>query len=198
MFLIPEACIKCSWLHVYTSLVCFRDFAKNENTTENQAAAAYSLGQNTWRYKILFNCSCVKGSEINAKWNENLSQEDLRLSLVTGKEFLRKRHLNWDEVGGPERESGRNCWKVCRQLAKDVHVLNHSVVSDSCDLMDCSPVGSSVHGIFQARILKWVGILPPRGLPNSGIEPESPASPAVADGFFTREPPGKTPYDTWS
>ena len=75
-------------------------------------------------------------------------------------------------------------------------MLNHSVVSDSCDLMDCSPVGSSVHGIFQARILKWVGILPPRGLPNSGIEPASPASPAVAGGFFTREPPGKPPYDT--
>lgn len=91
MFLIPEACIKCSWSHVYTSLVCFRYFAKNEDTTENQAAAAYSLGQNTWWYKILFNWNCVKGSEINAKWNETLSQEDLRLSLVTGKEFLRKR-----------------------------------------------------------------------------------------------------------
>ena len=25
-----------------------------------------------------------------------------------------------------------------------------------CDPMDCSPPGSSVHGIFQARILKWV------------------------------------------
>ena len=28
-------------------------------------------------------------------------------------------------------------------------------MSDSCDPMDCSPPGSSVHGIFQARILKW-------------------------------------------
>ena len=27
-----------------------------------------------------------------------------------------------------------------------------------CDPMDCSPPGSSVHGIFQARILKWVAI----------------------------------------
>ena len=27
-----------------------------------------------------------------------------------------------------------------------------------CDLMDCSPPGSSVHGIFQARILEWVAI----------------------------------------
>ena len=27
-----------------------------------------------------------------------------------------------------------------------------------CDPMDCSPSGSSVHGIFQARILEWVAI----------------------------------------
>ena len=31
-----------------------------------------------------------------------------------------------------------------------------SVMSD-CDLTDCSPPGSSVHGILQARILEWVG-----------------------------------------
>ena len=35
---------------------------------------------------------------------------------------------------------------------------SHSVMSDSCDLMDCSLPGSSVHGIFQARILDWVAI----------------------------------------
>ena len=27
-----------------------------------------------------------------------------------------------------------------------------------CDPMDCSPPGSSIHGIFQARILEWVVI----------------------------------------
>ena len=27
-----------------------------------------------------------------------------------------------------------------------------------CDSMNCSPPGSSVHGIFQARILEWVYI----------------------------------------
>jgi len=37
-------------------------------------------------------------------------------------------------------------------------VLNHSVVSDSIRPMDCSPPGSSVHGIFQARLLEWVAI----------------------------------------
>ena len=32
-----------------------------------------------------------------------------------------------------------------------------------CDPMDCSPPGSSIHGIFQARILEWVAILFSRG-----------------------------------
>ena len=27
-----------------------------------------------------------------------------------------------------------------------------------CDLLDCSPPGSSVHGILQARMLEWVAI----------------------------------------
>ena len=51
-----------------------------------------------------------------------------------------------------------------------------SVVS-VCDSMDCSPSGSSVHGISQARILEWVA-LPfhsPGDLPDSGVKPVSPA-----------------------
>ena len=32
---------------------------------------------------------------------------------------------------------------------------------------------------------------PPGGLPDPGVEPTSPASPAVAGRFFTTEPPGK-------
>ena len=35
---------------------------------------------------------------------------------------------------------------------------NRSVMSDSCDPMDCSLPGFSVHGIFQARVLEWVAI----------------------------------------
>ena len=32
-----------------------------------------------------------------------------------------------------------------------------------CDPMDCSPPGSSVHGILQARILEWAAISSSRG-----------------------------------
>ena len=37
-------------------------------------------------------------------------------------------------------------------------LCNRSVMSDSCDPMDHSLPGSSVHGILQARILEWVAI----------------------------------------
>ena len=36
-------------------------------------------------------------------------------------------------------------------------------MSDSCDPMDCSPLGSFVHGISQARILEWIAISSCRG-----------------------------------
>ena len=49
-----------------------------------------------------------------------------------------------------------------------------------CHFMDYSLLGSSVHGIFQARIPKWVAISFSRGLPDPGIEPESLAFPALA------------------
>ena len=41
--------------------------------------------------------------------------------------------------------------------------------------MNCSPPGSSVHGILQARILKWAEVASPGDLPNPGIKPKSPA-----------------------
>ena len=49
-----------------------------------------------------------------------------------------------------------------------------------CDPMDCSLPGSSVHGIFQARIRMWVAIFySPGDLPNPGIEPKFPVSPVL-------------------
>ena len=58
-----------------------------------------------------------------------------------------------------------------------------------CNPMDCSPPDSSVHGIFQARILVWVAIPSPGDLPDPGIESVSLAFLALAGGFFTTEPP---------
>ena len=43
-----------------------------------------------------------------------------------------------------------------------------------CDPMDCSLPGSTIHGIFQARILEWVAISFSRRSSDPGIEPGSP------------------------
>ena len=66
----------------------------------------------------------------------------------------------------------------------------HAKLSQVCltlgDPMDCSPPGSSVHGISQARIREWVDISSSQGLPDPGIEATSST---LAGRFFTTEPP---------
>ena len=64
-----------------------------------------------------------------------------------------------------------------------------------CDHMCCSPQGSSVHGILQARIPDWVDYPFSRG---SGFDPGiQPVSPALAGGLFSTEPPGRLTADTF-
>ncbi|KAI4548550.1 hypothetical protein MG293_000880 [Ovis ammon polii] len=63
-----------------------------------------------------------------------------------------------------------------------------------CDPVDCSLPGSSVHGILQARILEWVAIPSTRDLPDSGIEPASLMSAALAVMVPSEIP--KLPADT--
>ena len=53
-----------------------------------------------------------------------------------------------------------------------------------CDPMDCSPPGSCVHGILQARYWSGLPWPPPGALPNPGIKPMSLMSPALAGRFF--------------
>jgi len=58
--------------------------------------------------------------------------------------------------------------------------------------MDCSPPGSSVNGIIQARILEWV-LFPTSGdLPNPGIELTSPA---LTGRFFTTSTTWEAPEE---
>ena len=63
-----------------------------------------------------------------------------------------------------------------------------------CDPMDCGLPGSFVRRF--PRQEHWSGLLlhSPGVLPNPGTEPTPLASPALADSFFTTEPPGKPHY----
>ena len=57
-----------------------------------------------------------------------------------------------------------------------------------CDPMDCSPPGSSVCGILQARILEWVAISSSRG---SSQRRDQTCVSCIAGRFFIAEPSGK-------
>ena len=63
-----------------------------------------------------------------------------------------------------------------------------------CNTMNCSPPGSSVHGILQARILAWVAMPSTRGSSLPWDRTPSPVSPASAGGFFTINTTWEPPY----
>ena len=59
----------------------------------------------------------------------------------------------------PWNSPGKNTGVGCHFLLQCMKVKSESEVTQSCptlqDPIDCSPPGSSVHGIFQARVLEW-------------------------------------------
>ena len=62
----------------------------------------------------------------------------------------------------PWDSAGKNTGVGCHFLLQCMKVKRESEVAQSCptlsDPVDCSPPGSSVHGIFQARVLEWGAI----------------------------------------
>ena len=59
----------------------------------------------------------------------------------------------------PWNSPGKNTGVGCHFLLQCIKVKSESAVAESClaprDPMDCSPPGSSVHGVSQARVLEW-------------------------------------------
>ena len=76
-------------------------------------------------------------------------------------------YSSWHAGSGIKCTGKKSSWIEEQEEVEDGRVLLSStqlllfrrrVASDSWDPMDCSPPGSSVHGIFHARILEWVAI----------------------------------------
>ena len=77
----------------------------------------------------------------------------------------------------PWDSPGNNTGVGCHFLLQCMKVKSESEVAQSCltprDPMDCSPPGSAIHGIFQARGLEWGAIA------FSKESPSSPPSPTL-------------------
>ena len=107
-------------------------------------------------------------------------------------------HILWDPTQRPHGHSCHQC-DCCRRQGKgglqwgpqtegakagvsEVQVLVAQSYPTLCNPMDCSLPGSSVHGILQARILKWVALPFSRG--SSWLRDRTWVS-CTAAGFFT-------------
>ena len=59
----------------------------------------------------------------------------------------------------PRDSPGKNTGVGCHFLLQCMKVKSEREVTESCPTlhnpMDCSPPGSPIHGIFQARVLEW-------------------------------------------
>ena len=79
---------------------------------------------------------------------------------------METRHSHKQKQNKPRKETSTHC--------KPTVVVDALVVKSCptlCNPMDCSPPGSSIHGISQVRILEWVAIPFCRG----SSQPMSPA-----------------------
>ena len=85
-----------------------------------------------------------------------------------------------------EKDEAMRKWRFWRKIDLSVCVFKverlvclhaHSLQSclTLCNPINCSPPGSSVHGILQAKILEWVAVSSTGDLPQPGIQPTSPA-----------------------
>ena len=90
--------------------------------------------------------------------------------------------LAWGRVsGGP-----RLVWllrPLLKPLGTSICVLSRVRL---CDPTGCSPPGSSVHGIFQTRILEWVAISSSRGSSQSRDRARIACVSCITGRFFTR------------
>ena len=84
-----------------------------------------------------------------------------------------------------------NCHNIVNRLCMRAQSLQSCPTL--CDPVDCSPPGSSIHGILQARILEWIAFSFSKGSSQPGDWTLVSCISCIADGFFTTEPPRKLP-----
>ena len=110
--------------------------------------------------------------------------------MVTWKAVCDKKKNKIFPIGGPSNQCGwflrsvvLHMWLIQGSLRPTPLKKSESVSRwAESDWMDCSPLGPSVHGILQARILEWVAISSCRG--SSWPRDQTWVS-CIASGFLT-------------
>ena len=114
--------------------------------------------------------------ELHPKYDSDIETDD---PIYTCQECVKRFMIHVIRLSGPGMVTLISV-SVCAQLCLML-----------CNTLDCSPPDSSVHGIFQARILEWVAISFYVGSSQSRDQTHVSCGSCIASGLFTTEPPGK-------
>ena len=155
-----EVCIYIHTQYIYTHIYIHSDEVYiYTHTTMRYILHMYT---HTLSYKEEWNnviCSNMDRPRDHTEWSK------LRLLLLSC--FSRVRLCVIPETAAhqaphPWDSPGKNTGVGCHFLLQCMKVKSQSEVAQSCPTlsnpMDCSPPGSSVHGIFQATVLEWDAI----------------------------------------
>ena len=141
--------------HVVTSIVSLGTLWKTNQIQHLRASGPVRHGNRLSYFRM--NCAAMgvnakrEGKGYPGRWNhthkgQELEEHEDLVSLTCVGEGVENSHWR------VEAETGRACWegpgsKPARSVAQSIW-----------GPVDCSPPGSSVQGIFQARVLEWVAM----------------------------------------
>ena len=138
----------------------------------------WQLSHNSWALLLL---TLLQGLSwwLSDKW----SASQCRTAAATAKLLQLCEPIDGSPPGSPHPwdSPGKNTGVGCHFLLQCMKVKSQSEIIQSCPTlsnpMDCSPPGSSVHGIFQARVLEWGA-----NAGHAGSIPASGRSPGEGNG----------------
>ena len=150
-----------SLLGIYT----YRKMTRKENNTENkilsclESSGGIQFQENSIFFSSPISLPCLLETLEEGCWDPKNSSNVWNLRVLSS--CLRKgRRGNPTERPCAYERAVSETTLVLNEVANSVYLGGKvkSEVAQSCDPMDCSPPGSSVHGIFQAKVLEWDGI----------------------------------------
>ena len=115
----------------------------------------------------IFKELCLNLFEESKWWKATCNKlHIINIELAAAAKSLQSCPTLCDPIDGrlprPWDSPGKNTGVGCHFLLQRMKVKSESEVAQLCltlsDPMDCSLLGSSVHGIFQTRVLEWVAI----------------------------------------
>jgi len=119
-----------------------------------------------WTDWCLVHSTCLPNVTFTSPWASDTEKEKSHNTGLCdhtwrGQTILKRWHLEQEKVYFRAIQGER--WRVCLCVYACMHTLSCLVMSDSLWPMDCSLLGSSVHQIFQERILVNICMCKERG-----------------------------------